>query len=479
MAALFLGYSRPTAARLSFLLGTPVIFGAGLLEAFKLTASDINAAFVWGVVSSFVSGLAVIGLFLAWLKKHNLGPFLIYRVLLGAGILCILMNNTKLSQDFVLLTPSICAPVVSTGTFKPGDSFDSTLGDTIYYADIRAIEKALKKAGAGVLQPGDIYAVSFSTPGAAMDCELNTVHLRRSNSKIVMDFVLARGEDLYSATRKGDNFESSKGGVPVSTVTFTAQGILESSLWEAMRVSSVPAGVIMEFADIFAWDIDFLTEPRKGDTFALIWEERRTALGVPCPARILGAVYRGEETGEKHAFHYGGSYYNEKGGSLRRAFLRAPLSYRRISSYFSRARFHPILRIYRPHNGIDYAAPSGTPVSAVADGTVVYKGWKGGYGNFIELRHGGGYVTGYGHLRSYAKGIRNSTRVSQGEVIGYVGMTGLATGPHLDFSIKTNGRYVNFLKVNPPPAASLKGTEFKNFIEAIKPRKEKLKNDWK
>ncbi|HOX22482.1 MAG TPA: undecaprenyl-diphosphate phosphatase, partial [Elusimicrobiales bacterium] len=206
MAALFLGYSRPAAARLSFLLGTPVIFGAGLLEAAKLTSGDINTAFVCGVASSFVSGLVVIGLFLAWLKKHSLTPFLVYRVMLGAGIFFFFMNNAKPSQDFVLLVPSICAPLVSTGTFKSGDSFDSTFGRKIPYADIRALEKALKKAGAGVLQPGDIYAVSFSTPGAAMDCELNAVHLRRRNSEIVMDFMLARGEDLYSVSRKGDGF---------------------------------------------------------------------------------------------------------------------------------------------------------------------------------------------------------------------------------------------------------------------------------
>jgi undecaprenyl-diphosphatase len=474
MAALFLGYSRPAAARLSFLLGTPVIFGAGFLEAVKLTLADINAAFVFGVLSSFVSGLAVIGLFLAWLKKHNLGPFLIYRVLLGTGILCFFMNNTNPPRDFVLLAPSVCAPVVSTGTFKSGDSFDSTLGHKIPCGDIRAIEKALKKAGAGVLQPGDIYAVSFSTPGAAMDCELNAVHLRRRNSEIVMDFMLARGEDLYSVSRKGDGFESAKGNVPVSSITFTAQGALESSLWYAMRASSVPAGVIMEFADIFAWKIDFLTEPRKGDTFALIWEERRTALGVLCPAKILGAVYHGVETGEEYAFRYRDSYYNEKGASLRRAFLRAPLSYRRISSYFSRARFHPILRIYRPHNGIDYAAQSGTPVSAVADGTVAFAGWKGGYGKFIELHHGGTYVTGYGHLRSFAKGLRAGKKVSQSDVIGYVGMTGLATGPHLDFSIKKNGRFVNFLKLDLPPAASLKGAELESFANEIRSLKNKL-----
>jgi len=387
-------------------------------------------------------------------------------------------NHEKPSlQSFVLLTPSLYAPLVSTGTFKPGDSLDFVFGQKILYTDIRAIEKALKKAGAGVLQPGDIYAVSFSTPGAAMEFALNAVHLRRRTSEIVVDFVLARGEELYSVSRKGDEFSSVKGSVPVFSVTLEAGGALQSSLWEAMRASSVPAGVIMEFADIFAWKIDFLTEPRKGDAFALLWEERRTALGTPCPAKILAAVYRGAETGEEDAYYYRGFYYDEKGGSLRRAFLRAPLSYRRISSYFSRARFHPILRIYRPHNGIDYAAQSGTPVSAVADGTVIFKGWKGGYGNFIELRHSGGYVSGYGHLRAYARGLKQGAKIRQGQVIGYVGMTGLATGPHLDFSIKANGRYVNFLKINPPPARNLEGTELKSFIETMKPLRSKLKNN--
>lgn len=475
MAALFLGFSRPSAARLSFLLGTPVILGAGLVEAVKLSPADINAPFFWGVASSFVVSLAVIGFFLAWLKKRSLGPFLLYRVLLGAAIFGLFVNDKKRApEDFVLIAPTVCAPAVSTGTFRSGDSLDSAFGQRISGADIRAVEKALKKAGAGTLQPGDIYAVSFSTPGAATDCALNAVHHQRRNSGMIIDFALARGENLFYVSRKGDSFVSAKSGVPVSGVVHAAGGELQSSLWDAMSAVSVPPGVIMEFADIFAWKIDFLTEPRKGDSFALIWEERRTALGAQCSARVLAAVYRGGETGEERAFRRGDSYYDEKGASLRRAFLRAPLSYRRISSYFNPRRRHPVLRIFRPHNGIDYAAPAGTPVSAVADGTVIFRGRKGGYGNFIGIRHGGGYVTGYGHLRGYAKGIRAGKKVSQGEVIGYVGMTGLATGPHLDFSVKSNGRYVNFLKINPPPAAGLKGAELGAFQAEINPLEEQL-----
>ena len=128
-------------------------------------------------------------------------------------------------------------------------------------------------------------------------------------------------------------------------------------------------------------------------------------------------------------------------------FLRAPLHYRRISSYFTNRRFHPVLKYYRPHHGIDYAAPRGTPVSAVADGTVTFAGWKGGNGKLVMLKHGGGYSTTYGHLSGFARGVRSGRRVAQGDVVGYVGSTGLSSGPHLDFRIKQNGKPLNFLKI--------------------------------
>jgi murein DD-endopeptidase MepM/ murein hydrolase activator NlpD len=260
-----------------------------------------------------------------------------------------------------------------------------------------------------------------------------------------------------------------KDTVPVSAEVFESSGTLTSSLWAAMSSAGLSPAVIMEFADIFAWEIDFLTEPRAGDRFALVWEERVNALGRRCGIRLSAAAYSGSEAGDARGYWYEGSYYNDKGDSLRRAFLRAPLSYRRISSYFSKARFHPILRRYRAHNGIDYAAPPGTPVSAVADGVVSFKGWKGGYGNFIELRHGGSYVTGYGHLRGFARGLRQGQKVSQGQVIGYVGSTGLSTGPHLDFSLKVNGRFTDFLRFRPPSVASLSGAELKRFGETSAP----------
>ncbi len=358
-------------------------------------------------------------------------------------------------EPFRLLAPTAEAPAVSTGTIRSGDTWASAMR-AAPAAEVNQAARALRKGGVVCPRPGDLYAAAYSTSGA------------------LSAFALARGEEIYSLERSSGSFVFSRKPLPAVYTVREASGTLESSLWEAMSASGLPPALIMEYADVFAWEIDFLTEPRKGDRFAVVWEEGVTALGRKTGLKVKAAAYSGEQAGEARGYLRGAHYYDEKGRSLRRAFLRAPLSYRRISSYFCRARFHPILRRYRAHNGIDYAAPSGTPVSAVADGTVSFKGWKGGYGNFIELRHANGCVTGYGHLRGYARGLRQGQRVAQGQVIGYVGMTGLATGPHLDFSLKINGKFTDFLKFRPPSVSSLGGAELKEFSAAAAPLGEKL-----
>jgi len=317
--------------------------------------------------------------------------------------------------------------------------------------------------GYNVLYSG---TVSGATEGALLGIPSMAISLNtfiKPDFSAAAAFAVARGEEIYRVSFGGGLFETVKSSMPVAYTVREASGTLKSSLWEAMSAEGLPPALIMEFADVFAWEIDFLTEPRKGDRFALVWEEGVSALGRRTGLRVKAAAYSGEQAGEARGYYHGGGYYNGKGNSLRRAFLRAPLSYRRISSYFSKARFHPILRRYRAHNGIDYAAPSGTPVSAIADGTVSFKGRKGGYGNFLELRHANACVTGYGHLQGFARGLRAGSRVAQGQVIGYVGMTGLATGPHLDFSLKLNGRFTDFLKFRPPSVASLAGEKLAAF----------------
>jgi len=248
-------------------------------------------------------------------------------------------------------------------------------------------------------------------------------------------------------------------------------GIIESSLYESMLDCADSPQLALQIADIFSWQIDFLTECREGDTFKLLVEKEQRGDFYRW-GKVIAVQYEGEQLSKHNAILFEDSsghvdYYNEKGDSLRKAFLRAPLNYKYISSYFSKNRFHPILRIWRPHLAIDYAAPTGTPISTIGDGTVIFAGWENGYGNYIQIRHPNNYVTGYGHLSRYASGLKKGKKVVQGEIIGYVGATGLATGPHLDFSISKNGQRVDFLKLELPSASSV-DSKYKAQFEETK-----------
>ena len=256
--------------------------------------------------------------------------------------------------------------------------------------------------------------------------------------------------------------------IPVHKVLMGAKASIQSSVYESMRKQKIEVDLIYRFTDIFAWEIDFLTDTRKGDTLKLIWEQHLSPEGkVVTQGRILAAQYINE--GRTHTAIFfkdeenHSDYYTSEGKSLRRSFLRSPLNYRRISSGFSRNRLHPILRVRRPHLGIDYAAPTGTPVWTVAEGTVTFVGWNGGFGRYVKIKHAQGITTSYGHLSRYAKGIKKGKQVKQGQTIGYVGSTGLSTGPHLHFQITQNGRFVNFLQTKFPTASSVKPQYFDEF----------------
>lgn len=228
----------------------------------------------------------------------------------------------------------------------------------------------------------------------------------------------------------------------------------------------------LELSDIFAWDIDFTTDLRDGDTFKIVVEELWLDGEFKKYGNILSAEFLNNgRTYRAYRFEQDGQadYYDSGGKSLRRAFLKAPLSYRRISSGFKKRRLHPILKIHRPHLGVDYAAPRGTPVSTVGDGTVLFAGYKGQNGKLVIIKHPNGYTTSYGHLSRIRKGIRKGIKVKQGQVIGYVGSTGLSTGPHLDYRIKKNRRFINPLALNLPPGKTLKGAVLTEF-EAFKKR---------
>lgn len=228
-------------------------------------------------------------------------------------------------------------------------------------------------------------------------------------------------------------------------------GVVEESLLDDVVARGEAPELVAAFAEVFAWDFDFASQSRAGDTFAMLYEKRYEGGGFAGYGRVLAGHY---QTGEQRrlALYFEdqtghGDYYGPGGLSVRRHFLRAPLEYTRISSRYTRSRLHPILGIWRPHYGVDYAAPTGTPVWAVADGEIVFRGWKGGFGRLVELRHRDGYVSFYGHLSGFAAGQRTGQQVSQKDVIGYVGSTGLSTGPHLDYRLQRHGRFVDPLQV--------------------------------
>jgi murein DD-endopeptidase MepM/ murein hydrolase activator NlpD len=243
--------------------------------------------------------------------------------------------------------------------------------------------------------------------------------------------------------------------VPVYVDTVVLAGSVESSLYSALlRAEGVdmPAEERRQIVDIladrvFAWQVDFSRDLRPGDRYRILYERLVRPDGTARSGRVVGVQFSiNNRELEAYAFRTPDGfedYYDRDGESLRRAFLRAPLEFRRISSAFSRSRFHPVLKVNRPHNGIDYAASTGTPVRAVGDGVVRRAGWGGGYGNVIDIAHRQGYSSRYAHLHGFASGIRAGTRVRQGDVIGYVGSTGLSTAPHLHYEFHANGRPVD------------------------------------
>lgn len=255
--------------------------------------------------------------------------------------------------------------------------------------------------------------------------------------------------------REGEEWKGQVEEVPVRTDTAVLSGVVESSLYAALlrgEEDEVPAAERERVADIlaeriFAWQIDFARDLRKGDEFRILYERLVRPDGTARSGRVV-AVQFSVNGRDYDAFHFTApngeeDYYDGQGESLRRAFLRAPLEYRRISSVFTSNRLHPITGQRRPHNGVDYAARTGTPVRAVADGVVTRAGKGGGYGNVVDIRHSRGYTTRYAHLNGFARGVRSGSRVRQGDIIGYVGMTGLATGPHLHYEFHTGGRPVD------------------------------------
>lgn len=275
-------------------------------------------------------------------------------------------------------------------------------------------------------------------------------------------------EKNYYIKQTDGGFESLLKEAPLDTRVAHATGLIETSLYQSGVDAGLSTGTIMELVNIFGWDIDFALDIRKGDHFSLLYEQQYLDGEKLRDGRILAAEFTNQgKTYQAVLFTDPQGrelYYAPDGSSMRKAFLRSPVDFRRISSKFQRERWHPVLGVKRPHQGVDYSAKIGTPIKAAGDGKVIFRGKKGGYGNTVILQHGGNITTLYAHMSGFRRDVSNGSRVRQGQIIGYVGKTGVATGPHLHYEFRVNGSHRNPLTVKLPDANPI-AAEYKEVFQ--------------
>ncbi|HTL19176.1 MAG TPA: peptidoglycan DD-metalloendopeptidase family protein [Steroidobacteraceae bacterium] len=314
--------------------------------------------------------------------------------------------------------------------------------------------------------PGIRHALDSLRPGEAL-------HFTHHDGELVgLERRLSETQTL-KVSRDGQALRADVLQNPVEIRTRTIRGVIDSSLFEAVAAAGAHDPIAVALADIFGWDIDFVLDVRSGDTFVVTYDE----LWRDGAYLHDGAIEAAEFINQGRTFRAvrytdpGGhtQFYTPEGRSLHKAFLRAPVEFTRVSSRFNSARYHPILNLIRAHKGVDYAAPIGTPVHAAGDGHILVAGRLGGYGNCIEIEHSRSIMTVYGHLSRFAHGIRAGAHVAQGTVIGYVGMTGLATGPHLHYEYRVNGVFKNPQTVSLPAAAPIDARWHEDFLARTAP----------
>lgn len=337
---------------------------------------------------------------------------------------------------------------------------------------------------------------TLSTVFAKVGLPANTVHQVLSSSKEAkqltrlkigqaLEFQLTADGQLESLHSKLSDLESialaktDKGfsfkrelAKPEVKTTY-AHAVINSSLFLSAKRAGLPHSLTMDLANVFGYDIDFAMDIREGDEFELIYEEKVVNGKQVGTGNILSARFtnRGKTfTAVRYTNKQGNtSYYNANGESMRKAFIRTPVDFARISSRFSNGRRHPILNKIRAHKGVDYAAPRGTPIKAAGDGRIALAGRHGGYGNAVIIQHGQRYRTLYAHMQGFAKGVRNGANVKQGQIIGYIGTTGLSTGPHLHYEFQINGTHVDPLSQKLPMSDPIARSEKARFMQQSKP----------
>jgi len=337
------------------------------------------------------------------------------------------------------------------GVVKRGDTASTLLNP---YLPLKTIYKISRLSS-------DVFPLTRIRKGQAFKIILEEENL------IGFEYEINKDDRLVVQKKKND-FHVSRTPIEYDIDLEVISSTITSSLFEAVRKSGEHCELASKLSDIFAWDIDFIRDIQSGDQFKVLVEKRYQDGKFSGYGHIQAAFFTNNGTLFKAFLHKNSQgvsgYYDENGKSLQKAFLKAPLAFSRISSKFTKKRLHPIFKEYRSHPGVDYAAAKGTPIKTVGDGIITKIGFNKGMGNYINIRHTNGYITGYNHMSKFSKGMKKNKRVLQGDVIGYVGMTGYATGPHLDFRMKKNGKLVDPLKHKSPPAKPITQDEMDQFL---------------
>lgn len=369
-------------------------------------------------------------------------------------------TEAKVERETQADVSQLVSPRIAEGTLERGDTLVSSLG--AQGVSVRVVDQIAREMIGHYdfrhSQPGHGYRLVQNAEG-----EIESFHYRISP---IIGYELSPNPD--------GGFTVVRSEAELWPRQTMIAGIVTTSLYGAITDLGAAPQLASDVTDVFAYDVDFSRMIRSGDEFRILYEQlfRTDENGDEVfvrPGRILAARYAGA-SGEYTAVYYEskegrGGYYRPDGSTVQREFLMAPVRYGRVTSRYAAKRRHPILKITRPHHGIDYAAPTGTPVFAVAGGEILYSGWAGGFGNLVKVRHPDGYVTYYGHLSRFADGLHVGQPVAQKQVIGYVGSTGLSTGPHVCFRVAKNGKYVNPIQLPTPEGPPLP-EEFKRNFQA-------------
>ncbi|MDD2310059.1 MAG: peptidoglycan DD-metalloendopeptidase family protein [Desulfuromonadaceae bacterium] len=381
-----------------------------------------------------------------WRRSWRLQILLLIICVIGAGILFWnLIKNRQSEQSAHPTHPSLNAaspaePIKTiTGSIKPGDTISSL------FKDLFSTKEIIKLAG----QCREVFPLNMISTGQTYKLSLNGNNFERFTYDI-------DDKDQLIICRDKDNFSVIRQPISYTVEQVTIKGTILSSLFQAIADIGESEGLAFQLADIFAWDIDFFHDIKAGDSFEIIVEKRYRKGEAAGNGRLLAARFTVQDQAYQAYYFKDGSqppnYYDQNGYSLRKAFLKAPLSFSRISSGFNMSRRHPITHRVKAHPAIDYAAPTGTPILSIGDGTVTLAANNRYNGKYVKIRHPNGWATMYNHMSRFGGNIRAGRKVQQGELIGYVGSTGLSTGPHLDFRMFRNGKPVNPLTVKLPRA---------------------------